>query len=75
VVFTRQQSTGRIALFVDGGGTMSTTATTNALTASTTLAFGCQNAGSNWFAGALDEVALYTAVLPDTTIAGHYAAR
>ncbi len=48
---------------------------TNALTAQANLNFGRLASGANYFAGSLDEIAIYDVVLTGTTIANHFAAR
>jgi hypothetical protein len=70
VVFTRTQSSGAFVLYVDGSSAGTATGNTNALTASTTVYVG--RTGSNYFAGTLDELAVYTTVLPAATVAAHY---
>jgi hypothetical protein len=73
VVMTRAQATGLVQLYVDGASVGSTTGTTNALTSTATINFGRSAAGTNYFAGTLDEVATYSTVLSAATIASHYA--
>lgn len=74
VVFTRTQSTGLMSLYVDSVLVGTATGTTNALTSTTTMSFGRRADGANYFAGTLDEVAIYTTVLPLATVQAHYAA-
>jgi hypothetical protein len=74
VVFTRLQSTGAMALYVDGASAGSATGNVNALTATATLNFGRSTSGTNYFAGSLDEIALYTTVLTPATVAAHHNA-
>ncbi|GHF18798.1 LamG domain-containing protein [Pseudolysinimonas yzui] len=72
VVFTRTQSTGALALYVDGALVGTTTGNTGLLNAQSTLNFGRLGFGANYFAGTLDEVAVYTSVLPAGTVTNHY---
>ncbi len=75
VVFTRTQSNGAIALYVDGAAAGTATGSTNALNAHPALTFGRSSAGGHPFAGTMDEIALYTSVLSGATVSSHYAAR
>jgi hypothetical protein len=75
VVFTRTQSTGVFSLYIDGSFVGSNTSHTRALTASSILSFGRAQSNSNYFAGTLDEVAVYNTALSAATITAHYAAR
>ena len=72
VVFTRTQSSGAMALYVDGGLAGTATGNTNVLDAQPNLNFGRSAAGVNYFAGTLDEVGLYSTALTGTTISNHY---
>jgi Cellulose binding domain/Concanavalin A-like lectin/glucanases superfamily len=72
VVFTRTQSSGAMALYVDGVVAGTATGSVNDLNAQPTLHFGQSARGDNYFAGTLDEVILYNTALAGTTIAGHY---
>lgn len=72
VVFTRTQSTGALALYVDGALVGTTTGNTGLLNAQSTLNFGRLGFGANYFAGSLDEVAVYTSVLSPTAVTNHY---
>jgi hypothetical protein len=72
VVFTRTQSTGGLALYVDGSLVASGTANTNPVNASAVMTFGRLAPGSNYFAGVLDEVAVYTSALTSTNVTDHY---
>ncbi|GAA4731986.1 hypothetical protein GCM10023350_14200 [Nocardioides endophyticus] len=73
VVFTRTQSTGALALYVDGAAAGTATAHTAALTSPTSISFGRVLGGSNFFLGSLDEVVLYNTPLSGGTIASHYS--
>ncbi len=72
VVFTRTQSTGALALYVDGALAGTATGNTGLLNAQANLNFGRLGFAANYFAGTLDEVAVYTSVLSPTTVTNHY---
>jgi hypothetical protein len=72
VVFTRTQATGSLNLYVDGSLVGTATANTGSLSASTVINVGRMGFGANYFAGTLDEVALYTSVLPAATVTNHW---
>lgn len=72
VVVTRTQATGALAIYVDGALVGSTTGNTRLLDDQTQLNFGRMGFGGNYFAGTLDEVAVYTSVLTPATIGNHY---
>jgi hypothetical protein len=75
VVFTRTASSGAIRLYVDGNLPVSGTSTTNSLTDTANINFGrIQTAGNTYFAGSLDEVAVYTTVLDQATVTAHHDA-
>ncbi len=73
VVFTRSTS-GAFNLYVDGGTAVSGTGTTAALTANAHINFGRIAAGTNYFQGYLDEIAIYNTVLSGATVTAHYNA-
>jgi hypothetical protein len=76
VVFTRAMGTGTLHLYVDGASAGTVTGTTSSsLTGPPTITFGRQQAGSNYYAGSLDEVALYNVVLTQAQVSAHYSAR
>jgi hypothetical protein len=76
VVFTRTRATGALALYVDGAAAGSATGgSVAALNAPPTINFGRSALNTNYFAGTLDEAALYGSVLSAATIADHYARR
>jgi hypothetical protein len=76
VVFTRTKSPAAMQLYVDGALVVAGTPNnTDSLTASTTLAFGRAPGGGFYYSGLLDEIAVYSTVLPAATISAHYAAR
>ena len=60
---TRRQSTGEVALWVDGEHVATATAGTQPLDAPEKLHVGCLHTGSNPFPGAIDEVRLHDRVL------------
>ncbi len=75
VVFTRNKATGALALYVDGAAAGTATgASTASLTGPASLNFGRIQSGSNYFAGSLDEVAIYNVVLSPATISAHFGA-
>lgn len=75
VVMTRTQSTGLVTLYVDGVSVGSVTGNTNALTAAANVYFArSASASMNFFAGTLDEIALYNVALPGATVLSHYQA-
>ena len=76
VVFTRTRSTAGFALYVDGGAAVTGTGiNTSALTASSVINFGRIATGVNYYAGSMDDVAIYTSVLSGATVTAHYNAR
>jgi hypothetical protein len=75
VAFTRTRSTGALALYVDGALVASTpTGPTQALTGPANINFGRIQSGTYYFAGSIDDVAVYNTALSAATIANHYAA-
>jgi hypothetical protein len=72
VVFTRTQTTGVLALYVDGSLVSTATANTDLLDQPTIITFGRMAPGNNHFSGTLDEVAVYNAALPAATVSNHY---
>jgi len=72
-VFTRKKSTGAIRLYVDGVSAGTATGNTLSLNASTNLSLGRIATGTGYFAGTLDDVAIYNAELTAADVAGHYA--
>ena len=74
VVFTRTRSPSALALYVDGVANGTAVGSTASLTASSALNFGKRASGSNYFAGSLDEVAVYNRVLSAATVLKHYQA-
>ena len=75
VAFTRTQSTGLMTLYVDGVSRASGNGSTATLNAVANINFGRNAAGTNYYAGNLDEIAIYNTALSGATIAAHYAAR
>jgi len=75
VVFTRTKSSGALALYIDGVAAGTGTGSTASLTSSTTITFGrIQSVGSTFYAGSLDEIALYSTPLSAATVSAHYTA-
>jgi prepilin-type N-terminal cleavage/methylation domain-containing protein len=74
VVFTRTMSTGVMQLYVDGAAAGSATGGTTALTGPSFINFGRIQSGNNYFAGSLDEVAIYNSVLSAATVTAHFNA-
>ena len=75
VVFTRTKATGALALYVDGAAAGTATgASTASLSGPASLNFGRIQSGGNYFAGSLDEVAIYNVVLSPATISAHFGA-
>jgi hypothetical protein len=76
VVFTRTQTGGGLALYVDGIQVATGTGGTASLTASATLCLARSATGGLFYAGTLDEVATFSTVLtPAQVIAHHNAGR
>jgi hypothetical protein len=75
VVFVRTKSSGAFTLYVDGASAGSDTNNTSSLTAQSTMSIGRLSSPGNYFAGTIDEVAIYNTVLSPATISAHYAAR
>jgi hypothetical protein len=75
VVFDRTSATGAISLYVDGVLAGSATGTILPLVISPSVNLGRIATGANYFAGTLDEVALYSSPLSAATISDHYARR
>jgi hypothetical protein len=72
VVFTRVRASGALVLYVDGQQVATGTGGTNALTASANIDFGRLQTAANYFAGSIDEVAIYNVALSPATVASHY---
>jgi hypothetical protein len=72
VVFTRVRSSGALTLYVDGQQAATGTGGTNALTASANIDVGRLQTAANYFAGRIDEVAIYNTALPGPTVTAHY---
>jgi hypothetical protein len=69
---TRTRSTGAFQLYLDGGLAGSATSSTLALTSSTSLTFGRINPGWNYYAGSLDEIAVYNTAISAATVNDHF---
>jgi hypothetical protein len=74
VVFTRTQTGGALALYIDGVQVATGTGGTNSLTASATLCLARSATGGLFYAGTLDEVATYNTVLTAAQVTSHYNA-
>ncbi|MBA3781105.1 MAG: LamG domain-containing protein [Nocardioides sp.] len=72
VVFTRTRASGALALYVDGAAAGSATGSTLSLTSASAINFGRLLTGTNYYAGVLDEVAVYNTALTPGAIAAHY---
>jgi hypothetical protein len=70
----RTKTSGALALYVDGVTAGTATASTLSLNGPTTMNFGRIQYGANYFAGSLDEVAMYSTVLAPAAIAAHHDA-
>ena len=75
VVFTRVKTSGAITLYVDGAQVATGTGSTASLNTPANISFGRIATGVNYYAGSMDEIALYNSSLSASTVAGHYAAR
>jgi hypothetical protein len=75
VVFTRTQSSGIFTLYVDGVGVAAAVGSTSALTTTANINFGRIAAGTNYYQGHIDEVAIYNSVISAATVTAHYTAR
>lgn len=71
-VATRQQITGAIKVYVDGGLRASGTAPRNTLNASTRLLFGAIASGNGFFNGSLDDVRLFSRTLSSSEVSALY---
>jgi hypothetical protein len=78
VVFTRTNTGKKLELYVDGESVVSKSNTATMSGISPTFSFGrvatSASAGTNYLAGALDEVAIYSTALDADTVAAHYLA-
>jgi hypothetical protein len=75
VVFTRARASGALALYVDGAPAGTATGPTQSLNGTGLMSFGRILSGTNFFAGSLDEVAMYGSVLTPAAVAYHYNRR
>jgi hypothetical protein len=75
VVFTRTQTSGAMALYIDGALVGSgTTANRGAVMDAPTINFGRIQTVGNYYAGTMDEVAVYNAVMTPAMVTAHYNA-
>jgi hypothetical protein len=75
VVFTRKQSAGALALFIDGTQVSAGHGGRQRLTSAPGLRAGVLQTGRNFLAGSLADVAVYSSVLPPATVTAHFHAR
>jgi len=71
VVFTRTMATGALQLYIDGASAGSATGNKLSLVSPTNIIFGRIQTTNKYFSGTLDEVAVYTTVIPGTTVTSH----
>ena len=74
VVFTRTMSTGALVLYVDGVSKATGTGSKVSLTAAANINFARIQSGGNFFAGSMDEIAMYNVVLTSAIVNAHYSA-
>ena len=74
VVFTRNKTTGALLLYIDGVAQGSATGSTASLTAAANINFGRIQSGGNFYAGSMDEIAVYNVVLTPAIVTAHYVA-
>jgi len=72
-VATRQQTTGAMAVYVDGVLQGTGVGNKNPLTASSHLLFGAIESGGGWFNGSLDDIKIYGRALSSNEVAALYA--
>jgi len=72
VVMTRTRSSGMVRLYVDGTLASSAGRSTASLASSPNLNIGRIGNATNYFVGALDEVAVYNTALSQVTVTDHY---
>lgn len=75
VVFTRTEATGALALYVDGAQVATGTGGTQRLVSSPGLRVGSLQSGINFYAGSIADAAVYSSVLPASTVAAHFQSR
>ncbi|MET0285387.1 MAG: LamG domain-containing protein [Polyangiales bacterium] len=76
VVFTRTRATGSLSLYIDGAlsTTVASGGSTSVLDGLNNLTIGRIQRNTNFFAGQIDEVAVYASVLGAQTVLNHYQA-
>ena len=74
VVFARTRTSGALQLYVDGVSVGSATGSTVSLTSPTNINFGRIQTGTFYFAGSLDEVAVYSTALSQAAVTAHFDA-
>lgn len=70
MAFTRQESVGYIALYVDGTSYGSEIAGTESLTAPNQIVMGAQQTLNNYLSGDIAEVQIYNTLLPNASLIG-----
>ena len=75
VVFTRKQSTGALALFVNGMQVSTGHGGSQRLTSAPGLRAGVLQSGRNFLAGSIADLAVYDSALPPATVSAHFHAR
>jgi hypothetical protein len=73
LVFTREERSGHVAIYVDGQSDATGTGPTHELAAPKGLTIGAINGGTgDYFKGYMDDVAIYNSVLSPTDVQKHY---
>jgi hypothetical protein len=75
VVFTRNQATGALTLYVDGVSVASGQGGTQPLFSPPGLRLGALQSGAAFYAGSLVDAAVYDTALPASTVAAHFSGR
>ncbi|HEX8629218.1 MAG TPA: LamG domain-containing protein, partial [Catenuloplanes sp.] len=72
VVFTRNRTTTAMVIYADGVAVATGNGATTSSTTTQTINFGRLASGTNYFAGSLDEIAVYNTALSAQTVADHF---
>ena len=75
VVFTREEPTGALTLFVDGVQVSAGRGGRQRLTSPPGLRAGVLQTGRNFLVGTVADVAVYSSVLPPATVTAHFRSR
>jgi hypothetical protein len=75
VVFTRKESTGALALFVNGAQVSAAHGGSQRLTSAPGLRAGVLQSGGNFLAARFADLAVYNSALPPATVSAHFHAR